>query len=361
MKIVVYSDPHQHEYKSHAWVTGDGLNSRVEDVARSVKTVYDYADEIGAPVIFGGDMFQVKGTLSVTGFNEIYKIVSRRFDNGGLDDIMIPGNHDMATGDGSRHALEIFNEGDCRVFGEPTICRPWDGVVVAAIPFPMVNGKFNDHKFVEGFNNCTREIEEHSEYAGDTRILVSHCFTHELMGKHLGSLGDVKGEDLLEDFDIVLLGHHHIHDIIAKGKKKLVSIGAPLQHTFNDVEETRGFVVIDTETLEAEHIPIESRKFWAFDGEKSISADKAAGGFVRCRVSSKAEGERVKKELTEAGAASVVIELIPKTPKKKRLDLEAGAKDSEILKKFLDSEYCETDLDKKRLLSLATEYLDKSA
>lgn len=359
MKIVVYSDPHQHEYKTHAWTTEDGLNSRVEDVAAAVEKVYEYAEGIGAPVVFGGDMFQVKGTLPVTGFNKIYKIISRRFDNGGLADVMIPGNHDMATADGKHHALEVFNEGDCKVFGEPTVCSPWDGIVIAAIPFPMVNGKFNDRKFVDGFNTCLTEIQEQPDYKGFTRILLSHCFTHELMGKHLGVLGDIKGEDLLEDFDLVLLGHHHIHDTITKGKKKLLSIGAPIQHTFNDIGETRGFAVIDTETLEIEHVPIKCRQFWSFDGEKTISADKAAGSFIRCRVSTKAEGERAKKELVEAGAASVVIELIPKTPKKRRLDLEAGAKDSEILKKFLDSEYCETELDKDRLFTLATEYLEK--
>lgn len=360
MKIVAYSDPHQHDYKNHSWTTGSGLNSRVEDVAKTVSEVYEYADLIGAPVIFGGDMFQIKGSIPVAGFNEIYKIVSKRFKLT-QPDIMIPGNHDMASADGSRHALEVFHDGTNLVIDQPSVLSPWPNIVVAALPFPMKNGKFNIRKFVEGYNTCLSEVKD-PKYDGFFRILVSHCFTNELMAKYLGIAGDISGKDLLEDYNFVLLGHHHIHDVIDNEcGHKCVSIGAPLQHTFNDVAEKRGFIVINTETMSVEHKPLQSRKFWAFSGESEISPEKAKGGFIRCRVSSKAEGDRARKKLEDAGAVSVVIELIPKTPVKKRLDLTTGAKDEEIIKKFIDSEYCETELHKPTLLTLANKYLEKSA
>ncbi len=361
MKLVAYADAHQHEYKNHAWLTEDGLNSRVVDVANAVNEVYAYADSIGAPVMFLGDMFQIKGNVAVTGFNEIYWIISRRFDPARKeDDLMIPGNHDMATADGSRHALEVLNQGHNIVVSKPTLLTPWPGVVVATIPYPLVNGKFNDRKFVAAYNTLAEQVAEYE--TGTFRILMAHCYTHELMGKHHGVAGDVSGADLLEAFDLVLLGHHHIHDVIeGPDGKKCVSVGALIQHTFNDVGDKRGFVEIDTETLKVTHHVIESRKFWAFEGEKEIIPEKAAGGFVRVRVGSKAEGERARKELEKAGAASISIEVIPKTPKKTRLDVEAGAKDDEIIKKFLDSEFCTTTLDKSDLLGRAKEYLAKVA
>ena len=360
MKIVAYSDLHQHEYKSHSWLTEDGLNSRVVDTTNAVKKIYEHAGSIGAPVFFLGDMFQIKGEVPVTGFNELYNVISRRFClvEGKVMDIMIPGNHDMATADGSRHALEVFNQGSNHVASAPVVLNPWPGIVIAAIPFPMENGKFSASKFAAAYNHVVEQVNRYDSTC--TRILMSHCYTQELMKKYHDLSGDVVGRNLLVDFDIVLLGHHHIHDVIeSEDGRKCVSVGAPLQHTFNDVGEKRGFVVVDTETREVEHHVLESRKFWAFDGEKAIVPEKAAGSFVRARVGSKTEGERVRKELEKAGAASITIEVVPKTPKKTRLDIKTGAKDDEIVQKFLESEFCTTELPKAELAGLARDYLAK--
>lgn len=363
MKIVAYSDVHSHEYKNHSWVTETGLNSRVEDIIQAVSCIYEYADKIKAPRIFAGDMFQIKGQIPVTGFNELYRLITGHSAGRKMQDIMLPGNHDMATPDGRRHALEVFANGGNVVIGHPSVFSPWPGVVVGAIPYPMEDGKFSARKFVEAYNflaeNCSGP-----EYKGFTKVLVSHLYTHELMGKYHGVAGDINGKDLLESFDVALLGHHHIHDVIEGDRgKKCVSIGAPVQHTFNDVGDRRGFIVLNTETLEVEHHEIESRKFWSFTGKDSIVPEKASGSFVRVRVGSKAEGEKARKELEKAGAVSIVVEVVPET-KKARLDLDlesSGGKDEEIVQKFLDSEYCTTDLDKAELKTLANRYLSKAA
>lgn len=355
-KIVFYSDLHEHGFKSHSWITEDGLNSREVDAANAAKTVYEYAESINAPVCFAGDLFQIKGEMSVTGFNLLYAIISPRFSAGGPD-IMIPGNHDMATPDGSKHALETFNQDKNLVVTNPTVLSPWPGVVIAAIPYPMEHGKFSQRKFQKAYNTVTKEI---SERAGDeTRILLSHCYTNELMKKHLDRPGDVDGSFLLDFFDFAFLGHHHTHDVITKGDKKCVSIGAPLQHRFSDVGEDRGFVVLDLEAGTIKHHVIESRRFWTFNDEKEVALDKVAGNFVRVQVESKAAKTRLEKELFEAGAASFSIDIVPKTPKKSRLDIKAGAKDDEIVKKFLGSEFCVTELPKPELAALANDYLAK--
>ncbi|MBI9085479.1 MAG: hypothetical protein JEZ11_17920 [Desulfobacterales bacterium] len=362
MKIVAYSDPHSHEHKRHSWISGHGVNSRVEDITTAVQVVYDYADSINAPTVFGGDMFQIKGSVAVNGFNGIFDIIRRRGLRTApvsLSDLMIPGNHDMSTTDGSKHALEPFANRRNVIATAPMLHSMGDNVTIAALPFPMENGKFSDRKFVANYKMLVEGLS--SCAPGHRKILLSHCYTHELMAKHHGVSGDVTGKDLLVDFDVVLLGHHHIHDVIhGDDGRKVVSIGSMIQHTFNDVGEVRGFVVLDTETLEIEHIPIESRKFWAFTGESEISETKAAGSFVRVRVATKVEGERVRKKLESAGAASIVIEVIPVAVKTSRLDLEAGSKDEDIIQKYLDSEWCTTTLDKPELKKRAGKYLSKA-
>ena len=70
------------------------------------------------PDHFWGDMFQVKGVVSVAAQNGL-----REWFVGMKPEIlMIPGNHDMASSDGKIHALDIFNSFDgCSVFGTPSI------------------------------------------------------------------------------------------------------------------------------------------------------------------------------------------------------------------------------------------------
>jgi DNA repair exonuclease SbcCD nuclease subunit len=178
------------------------------------------------------------------------------------------------------------------------------------------------------------------------------------MRKHLGIDGDTSGREMLEHFDLVLLGHHHVHDIITEEKsfRKVVSIGSPLQHTFGDRGEQKGFVVIDTGTLDVEFHELRTPRFTAFEGAKAIIPEEVEGGFVRVKVESKAEAAKAKKVLEKAGAASVVIEIIPKA-KESRIDLTPGAKDTEILSKYVESEWGETNLDSKRLLQKGRKYL----
>ncbi|WP_419663848.1 uncharacterized protein Dvar_40770 [Desulfosarcina variabilis str. Montpellier] len=364
MKFIAYSDPHNHPHQSYSKILPDGMNSRLVDIGRAVKTIYDAAEEIGCPVVSGGDTFQVKNSAHVIAFNEFSGILHRRSKVANPDqfDIINIGNHDMATHDGSRHALESLSylPGIFIPHGASVSFAHWgEGIMFAIIPYPMEHGRFSEDKFRGMLKRAIEEVENAKPY---TAILLGHLYTHELMKKHLDRGGDFSGKELMKHFDLVLLGHHHVHDVILgptdkHGRtKKVVSIGSPIQLRADERGDKKGYIIVNTETLDFEFIPIESPEFHYFEGEKTIVPEKITGDFVSVKVKSKAEGTRVKTLLERHGVAEYRIEVVPEK-KTARIDLTPGAKDEEIITKYLESEWGKTDLDHDRLKKIGLAYL----
>jgi DNA repair exonuclease SbcCD nuclease subunit len=356
MKLVFFSDLHAHEYQAHAKVGPSGLNTRLEHSFAVVDEIVRFSEEIRAWTLFLGDLFHIKGMVSVQALNGL---MNRFLTAGYFAAAMIPGNHDMASADGEQHALEPFKTlENIEVWDSPNLIAPFEDekLIVGAIPYPMKNGKFDRDRFMKSLAGLSEEADR---FPSDSylKILIAHVYTHELMRKYVGIDGDVSAAELVESFDMAFLGHHHIHEVITLGEgKRVVSVGSPLQLTFNDRGLEKGCVVLDTETRRIEFHVLDAPRFRAFEGEKSIVPEEVKGDFVRVRVASKAEATRVKKTLEEAGAASVVVELVPAATKS-RIDLEPGAKDADILKKYISSEWGETSLDKGRLLSEGARFL----
>lgn len=363
MKFIAYSDPHLHPHQSYSKVLPNGMNSRLTDGVQAVSQIYEAGNKLGIPIVSGGDTFQIKNSVNVIAYNEVASIFHRRtkFADPDCPDIICIGNHDMATHDGSRHALEPLGKlPGFFIPNNPSSVLWPENILISIIPYPMEHGRFSAEKFKTQLDSAIENVTKVKPY---TSILISHLFTNELMKKHLDREGDVSGKDLLKHFDLVLLGHHHIHDVILGGKdslggrqKKVISIGSPTQITAAERGEKKGYLIVDTETLDFEFIPLKAPEFHYFEGEKTIIPEKISGDFVNVKVKSKAEGTRVETILKRAGVAEFRIEIIPKK-KASRIDLAPGAKDEEIIDKFLGSDWGKTDLDTARLKKLGQSYL----
>ena len=189
---------------------------------------------------------------------------------------------------------------------------------------------------------------------------MTHVYTQELMQKYHGLDGDVAAADLMADFDIVLLGHHHIHDILedARTRHQVVSIGSPLQLTFNDRGFKRGLVEIDTDTRDVAFHPLAMPRFFKWNSLSELDPAAAKGGFVHIKVADRAEGKRAETKLADAGCASFTVEILPKASEA-RLDISGGSKDEEILAKFVASEYGSPDgLNIERLMDKGLAFLE---
>jgi len=368
MKFIAYSDPHIHPHQRYSKVLPDGMNSRLVDTIKVVDKIYADANELKMPVISGGDTFQVKGSVNVIAYNEMARIVTKRsYHTDALHpDIICIGNHDAATHDGSRHALEPLATLPGIIIPTETHTAPHfvyysdESILFTVISYPMEHGRFSEDKFQAQLNTAQKTIAGLGEIK--TKILVSHLFTHELMRAHLDRDGDFSAKELIKIFDLTLLGHYHIHHVIDGPKdhlgrpKKVVSIGSPIQITAAERGEKKGYLIIDTDTFDVELVPIESPGFHFFEGEKTIIPEKIAGDFVTVKVKSKAESTRVATLLERAGVAEYRIEIIP-VKKTARIDLAPGAKDEEIIDKYIGSEWGKTELDASRLKATGIKYL----
>ncbi len=365
MKFIAYSDPHCHPHQSYSKILPDGMNSRLMDTVGAVRKIYDAGNKLNIPVVSGGDSFQIKNSVDVITNNEFEKIIRNRakYANPHATDIINIGNHDTATHDGSRHALEPLSHlnGIFIPMKPITHFAIWgsENVMFSIIPYTMEYGRFSPDKFKACLDSA---IKETARVKPRTSILLGHAYTHELMKKYLDRDGDIYGRELLKHFDLTLLGHHHVHDTIRGGTdgdgriRKVVSIGSPIQLKADERGEKKGYLIIDTDTLGIEFVPLESPEFHHFDGEKAIIPEKISGDFVTVKVGSKAEHTRVKTLLERYGVAEYRIEVIP-TKKETRIDLSPGAKDDEIVTKYLTSEWGKTDLNIDRLKTLGLEYL----
>lgn len=348
MKIIFFADLHVHPFQQHAYVLPSGVNSRLQAGIDVFRQICDHAMNNNIEnLVCAGDLFHWKEKLDVVTFNSVVRLLA---DYPFLRFYMIPGNHDMASHDGSVHALEPFKMlPNVTVFSDPvSFTGSIGGIHLALVPYMQTGGKFDLDRFKDA---VSKTAPKH----GLTSVLVSHCYTHELMKKHHGLAGNVDAEYLAKDFDMVLLGHHHIHDTVVCEGRQVVSIGAPIQQRISDAGMETGFLVLNTVDMSLERVRTHGPEFAAVDAEE-LDPEKIAENFVRVRVSSKQEEERVRAELEKLGAASVAIEVIPASSGT-RIDIAPGSNDSDLIDKYLSSSWGKTKLDHSRLKELALSYL----
>lgn len=358
MRFGVFSDLHAHAYDAHASTLAGGMNSRLQDCCDALEKIIDHCQEEAIKhVLFLGDLFHIMGEIKVQAFNRIFGLIALAES---IHFLMIPGNHDFASENGSEHALEPFKAlKNVTVFDRPKVVTLTEHAADPKVQVGFV-------PFIRDRATLVKEIRI-LEYEDSKvpKVLACHAYTHELMRKYTGREGDISAEELAEKADLVLLGHHHVHEIITLAtdhskNKQVVSVGTPLQHTFGERGFATGFIVVDTDTLKVEHIPIKTPEFKAFTGVKEIKADEVEGNFVRIKVAGKEEAKKAKDALEAAGAASIAIEIIPEA-KESRIDLEPGLDDLEVIRRYTESEWGKHEFGSDRLIAVGQEYLKRGS
>ncbi len=353
MKIAAFADLHAHPFESFAHTLEGGINSRLADCIKALEEIIKYCRENDIRhIINAGDTFHVKSIINVTAFNAVFRVISQADD---LKWHMIPGNHDFATEDGKEHSLEAFS-----VLRHVNIYNtPAETTYTLHGESPL---QLTFIPFIRNKKELAKTLREMPLYPRHHHILVGHQYISDLTRLAFKKEGDFEAKDLAA-WDMVLMGHYHVHGIVETtpyaGKRgaSIISIGAPLQHNFGDRGHKKGFVVIDTEELTCQHIPIKTAPaFKAFEGVSAIIPEDVAGHFVRVRVTGEKEAKRARMALEKAGASDYTIEMIP-TSKEARIELDPGLDDAAILKKYISSEWGATTLDPDELLKVGLEYL----
>lgn len=237
-RLLILADIHAHNYREFATLDG-GQNSRFTDCLDALDIIQkDVEVEKANEVIIGGDLFHLKNSVDSAVIRRVMEM---------LCDFPRPvnlvfGNHDYVRWNKDPELLYMIGALNKNV-------RHYIGgwAVRAEDNNPRSDNDFNI--YVAHYNRKVSELAEELEKLEVPKrtILLAH---QDLIGSEYGSIINSKGLDpdmLSKKFWFSFVGHYHSSQ---KVRDNVVSIGAPLQHSFSDIDSKRGWWIFDTDTEE---------------------------------------------------------------------------------------------------------------
>lgn len=289
MKVLLFSDLHLHPWQ-YGSTYFDGWNSRLliqkkflEHVAEVVRK-----EDIEC-VIFCGDLFHTHGkltadviTVAYNGFKEISSAAKKCFS--------LVGNHDFQSANGYINSMEFIKG------------TGWDVI------FPR--GVEIVDSLALGFISYTPDRKVFSEALEKYGKMCNFIFMHQgVQSVPLGNGFELPNEyiipDELDKKVIHFTGHYHRHQ---KVKENLVIVGSPMQHTWSDSGDERGYIILDTGTKEWNHVPYNAPKFVEVDIRSDYGPVYYNNNYVRLIGEAPfSDFERIKEDMRKGGALSVEI------------------------------------------------------
>lgn len=279
MRILLFSDLHAHNFKKYATILKNGRNSRLQDSLNIISQIHKISLEQKVDlVLFGGDMFHVRGHISVGVFNSVFEEMSK-FLVDRIPVFMLHGNHDQANKDGSDYSLYAFKS-FCDVVDKPG----WFDV----------RGKCGNYIRI-----CAIPYMENIEYLKDVINSPPRSLGGELITLFFGHLGiqgasvganfvyrninDPSVNDLsISNFDIGFLGHYHLHQKI-NNTENFWYIGAPMHHNWGDSHDVgRGCIIYDTQVGYFKRFKLKYPKFIEMDCRK-FNVDLLFNNYIRVK------------------------------------------------------------------------------
>lgn len=250
-------------------------------------------------VIHAGDFMDRRKFVNFSILNQVRSRFITRLHENGIQVHCILGNHDVyyRNTNNVNSTTELFY-GDMTIYEKPEVVE-FDGLNIALLPW--VN-KENNNEAVEFINTASAPM------------LIGHL---ELDGyqvmRGIDHHGGMKAS-LFSRYEKVFSGHFHCR----QEKDNIYYMGTQYQITFADMNETKGFHVLDTETREMEFIENPYKMFHTItyndeDGPMDITSvdySHLKGSYVKVFVENKEHPytfDRFTDKLYDAGIAKITI------------------------------------------------------
>eukprot|EP01041_Mallomonas_annulata_P000110 gene110-158_t len=218
-----YTAPKLHQ-STEKWIIFSDLHvkeSSIETCEAVLDHIQETATSNGAGVIFLGDFWHVRGSLSVDLLNRVLRCLKKWTQ----PVIFIPGNHDQVSLGGAVHALEPLQyalpPNQVMMLSEPVIC-------LGALWIPYRR----DHELMKAILK-----------AGSNHVDVSAIFCHAdvrgaFMNDGMRSREGIDITDFPKNLPI-FSGHFHKPHTIVKGGSSLRYIGSPYQTSLSEAGQTK--------------------------------------------------------------------------------------------------------------------------
>jgi len=291
--IVIMSDPHFHNWKSHSKVGPDGMNSRLADGLGCLAQVRKIIKEVGAKsLIIGGDLFHVRGHLKPSVLTAVADAIGD-VTNDGIDILIVAGNHDQEDFKGGATAIDTLGN----IPGVTVMTKPTNGSIfgrrVTVVPY---------------FKNIEEFKAVYFDYMRlfDPDIVLIH------QGIDALTPGTPDPVAVGIDFSwlvantpgsaMVFSGHYHTPQV----NGRFVNIGSPYQQTFNDEGVQMGcWVLYPDEENRLDFRPLDAPTFRTID-EKFKDWPTLKNCIVRLRVKTATKGKLLCDRAMEHGAVDAI-------------------------------------------------------
>lgn len=329
--FAIFSDLHLHEWAYGASVLDSGLNSRLVHQEAALNKMLDIIDEQGIRLLFFcGDFFHTHGKVSAQCLGVAERFL-RRAKNMGLRMTFLVGNHDMANKEGTIHSLELLRS-YAEVIDTPVV-RTYPDLSKGSIKFLMIPYTEKEEVMWASLRDLAPTVDYICMHQGVADVPMGSGFVINEFLKP-----DMIPSNVVHAFT----GHYHNHRRVSPN---LTIVGAPLQLTWADSGEERGFLIVKDN--EIKHVPLPGPKFVKLPVRTSDmkNVPSIAGNFVRA-TDYDGDVSAIRKMLLKMGALYVEVETAKKqkqaepTDAVDSFDLQVVIKDFE--KKNEVSEYFHT-------------------
>ena len=294
MRFAYIADIHLSRYSQDKIEDQTNLPERLNSIKNTLYEVGDYCLQNSIRNIFiGGDILHGKSVIYAIA-QDIMIQFFEDYVHSGIYFHVIDGNHDL-SGKGNE-------------------------VVSALRPLSNIDGvkwvKFSeiyrlsppeDILFVPYSNNLPKIIKNNK-----ARILVSHFGLNEgILNSGISIISEVSMKDLEGKYDLVLLGHYHKPQEIVQNGVRVLYVGSLIELDWGEKNDQKRFLVVDTDTLNVDSIPITQYRKHVQVEVTSENKDEA----IEIVKAAQQAGDHVKVVMKEKVDLSVLenVNIIDKT------------------------------------------------
>lgn len=273
MKIGIFGDLHVYKHASKKIFEDTAINFLQEFLS------YCKRNKI-KKVIFLGDWFHIKTKLYVPSFIRSIDVL-KEFKKNNIDITFLIGNHDMpymtSTDFSIVHAFEPY--------GKVVPLYDWEDVD---------NYRFHYLSYTHELPNFERN--------GKKDILFGHLDVQNFVMENGFTCKDgFTAKDFLS-FERVFSGHFHKHQI----RENIIYVGSPYQTRYSERNESKGFVVLDSDDASWEFVEYDSAPEFKEVDSEDIDETNVSGNFIRVKTYNNNKNlNEIKERLLSLGAESV--------------------------------------------------------
>ncbi len=338
MKFAFIADIHLSRYSQDKIEDESNLPERLHSIRRALTEVAMYCKQHEIRhLIIGGDTLHGKSIIYAIAQDLMLQFF-KNYDF--LQCIVIDGNHDI-SGKGvevvsALRSLENIRNVRWVKFDQTYHLQPED---ILFVPYSY---------------KLPQAIKDHK-----AKILISHFGLSEaVLNSGMSIISDVSVKDLVGKYELALLGHYHKPQEIIGPNISIYYVGSLIQLDWGEKNDEKRFLVVDTDTMNVQSIPITDYKKHIEIELLSSNVDEA----LKAAKEAKDAGNHVKiimKEPVDLTSVSGEFNIVDKTERDiTDRGITSSMSQDDKFKKYMDIKQIPEDK-RERYLQISKEILDE--